>query len=383
MAQLQYTPFMTRIMDQMGESQRRRQSNEMAKSAYMGDQGAMAQLMGTNPQLGMQMQAGKRQGQQQKLQQSRYAQQDRRLASQDARQGRMDIAAGKAAGLQEGRAVAKEGRAVASAQAGQKAAADANAVRDAEIVTKIFERAAMMPNKKMAKELFETATAKLEAVIGPVGEYTDEAYEQGKAAIKAKKDAAKPTKRNTTKVGPYLIDDDTGDIIFEDTTPEKKGKMSQVEAKAMMYLTRMEGSQKELDDLEKEFPNFSTTNPLEAAKGQTNITASPAYQRYMQSAQDWARAKLRFESGAVISEQEAADEAKNYFPQFGDDKTVIAQKVRARKRAEDAIRIVTGDSGVKAKTPTKKDLDKVKSKVAGELSSGVQQVGRFSVEVVK
>lgn len=64
---------------------------------------------------------------------------------------------------------------------------------------------------------------------------------------------------------------------------------------------------------------------------------SPEQQLYKQAADDWIRAKLRKESGAVIGEEEMAREYETYFPQPGDTKQVIAQKEAARKTATSAM----------------------------------------------
>jgi hypothetical protein len=73
-----------------------------------------------------------------------------------------------------------------------------------------------------------------------------------------------------------------------------------------------------------------------------NIARSPGRQLYQQAAEDWVRAKLRQESGAVIAEEEMAREIRTYFPQIGDSQQVIAQKAQARATAIDAMRTASG-----------------------------------------
>lgn len=74
---------------------------------------------------------------------------------------------------------------------------------------------------------------------------------------------------------------------------------------------------------------------------------SPETQMYDQAAQDWIRAKLRKESGAVIGEDEMRQEYATYFPQVGDSDQKIAQKAEARRVATEAMRKSAG----KAYTP--------------------------------
>jgi hypothetical protein len=69
---------------------------------------------------------------------------------------------------------------------------------------------------------------------------------------------------------------------------------------------------------------------------------SPETQKYEQAAQDWVRAKLRKESGAVIGEQEARDEYATYFPMVGDTPEKITQKAEARRVATLAMKKAAG-----------------------------------------
>jgi hypothetical protein len=74
-----------------------------------------------------------------------------------------------------------------------------------------------------------------------------------------------------------------------------------------------------------------------ARSGQSTET-----QQYTQAAQDWIRAKLRKESGAVIGTQEMQDEFNTYFPQVGDSPERITQKAEARRVATLAMQKSAG-----------------------------------------
>jgi hypothetical protein len=69
---------------------------------------------------------------------------------------------------------------------------------------------------------------------------------------------------------------------------------------------------------------------------------TPEQQQFKQAADDWIRAKLRKESGAVIGEDEMKKEFETYFPQIGDGPEVIAQKAQARAVATNAMRASAG-----------------------------------------
>lgn len=73
-----------------------------------------------------------------------------------------------------------------------------------------------------------------------------------------------------------------------------------------------------------------------------NLARNDDRQKYRQAQEDWVRAKLRKESGAVIGEKEMDDEIRTYFPQIGDHDDVIAQKSAARQVAMDAMRQAAG-----------------------------------------
>lgn len=72
---------------------------------------------------------------------------------------------------------------------------------------------------------------------------------------------------------------------------------------------------------------------------------NPTQQRYKQAADDWIRAKLRKESGAVIGADEMAAEYNTYFPQPADSPELIAQKAQARRQAEAQIMQSAGRAG--------------------------------------
>lgn len=67
-------------------------------------------------------------------------------------------------------------------------------------------------------------------------------------------------------------------------------------------------------------------------------TLPEQWQQYRQAGENWIRANLRRESGAVIGADEMAAEFRVYLPQPGDSPAVISQKADARARAEQAMR---------------------------------------------
>lgn len=76
-----------------------------------------------------------------------------------------------------------------------------------------------------------------------------------------------------------------------------------------------------------------------------NYAMSDEGQAYKQAQEDWVRAKLRKESGAVIGANEMVDEVKTYFPQPGDTPATIQQKAASRIEAQRQMATTAGILG--------------------------------------
>ena len=77
-----------------------------------------------------------------------------------------------------------------------------------------------------------------------------------------------------------------------------------------------------------------------------NVGSSTQQQLYRQAQENWVRANLRKESGAVIGADEMNAEIKTYFPQPGDKPENISQKQLARQVTQDAMKTAAGTSYV-------------------------------------
>lgn len=82
-------------------------------------------------------------------------------------------------------------------------------------------------------------------------------------------------------------------------------------------------------------PSAGMTDAM--AQGIVHRNATPMQQKYMNAAQEWIRAKLRKESGAVIGAQEMLDEYNTYFPTAGDSPELIREKDRRRAKATETM----------------------------------------------
>lgn len=118
------------------------------------------------------------------------------------------------------------------------------------------------------------------------------------------------------------------------------------ESNAAGFAQRMERSQAVISGL----PEGSQPGVRAAVAGALPVVGGVAQRRamtaeqqqYKQAADDWIRAKLRKESGAVIGEDEMRKEFETYFPQIGDGPEVIAQKAQARAIATNSMKTSAG-----------------------------------------
>lgn len=122
--------------------------------------------------------------------------------------------------------------------------------------------------------------------------------------------------------------------------------LNDVQAKALLFGTRMQESDKVIKDL----AGKNVTQPglikraaeavpfAGSAMGTlTNWTQSANQQSVEQAQRDFINATLRRESGAVISADEFDNGKKQYFPQPGDSEQVSRQKARNRELATQGI----------------------------------------------
>jgi hypothetical protein len=135
-------------------------------------------------------------------------------------------------------------------------------------------------------------------------------------------------------------------------------KPTEAEQKAAGFSQRMELSSQLINELEGKiaakgqdpsimFPTATSQAfgaiPLVGDYARTKIT-STEQQQYRQAQENWVRANLRKESGAVIGAEEMRDEIRNYFPVPGELPESIAQKQLARQVTQNAMKTAAGTS---------------------------------------
>lgn len=134
------------------------------------------------------------------------------------------------------------------------------------------------------------------------------------------------------------------------STVQGKGQPSEAELVAAGYGQRMAKAEALVNQIgEAGHPTAKTmlaaNTPLlnpSNKRAVERVVMSPQQQMYRQAQEDWVRAKLRKESGAVIAEDEMKREIETYFPQPGDSPEVIRQKAQSRAVAINAMSTASG-----------------------------------------
>ena len=139
-----------------------------------------------------------------------------------------------------------------------------------------------------------------------------------------------------------------------------RGKPTDQQLSAQSFLSRMENASSVIDKLERGGYAPGVMGALAQGVGKVPLIGGvasmatvgagnalvPEWPQYRQAQEEWVRAKLRKESGAVISDSEMEGEIRTYFPQPGDPASLRKQKAMSRQAAERAIAQQAG--GVRA-----------------------------------
>lgn len=139
-------------------------------------------------------------------------------------------------------------------------------------------------------------------------------------------------------------------------TPDTRATQTTVdERKAAGFYERMVNARENIDKLEGGGYSPGERDLLTAGQGIRNYLATPQGQQYRQAQENWVRANLRKESGAVIGPEEMAREIVNYFKQPGDGPEVIEQKRQNRVILEQNMLREAGRALSEQKQPPAKE----------------------------
>lgn len=122
--------------------------------------------------------------------------------------------------------------------------------------------------------------------------------------------------------------------------------------KAIGQLNRMERTEDILSgpELKGYVPSLATTAAARVP-GVGNYMVDANYQKYTQAAREWISGLLRLDSGAAVPETEFERYFRTFFPQPGDDDTVVSQKAEARAWATNSLRGSLGNVAPPRRAP--------------------------------
>jgi len=304
-----YTPFIERNIDKLANAINDGQQKKLAESAYMGDEAAMGQLAGLNPQLAQQIQQGKARDEQQKLQGQAMKQQ------------------------------MKE--------------------RQQEQVTEIAKNAAKMPFDQAAAYAARTAqelgiqapplTPEIHAqFISAFGDKLTKFQEAQLANKDSSRNEITPYQQAQLDIQNRRIDEQSqiNDARINKLENPAEKPLNDSQSKALVFGSRMQEADKIINDMatkgitrKSDLKTVAEGVPLlgGALGALANTAQSDEQQQIEQSQRDFINAVLRRESGASISAPEFDNAKKQYFPSIGDSEAVMKQKAANRALATNSM----------------------------------------------
>ncbi len=114
--------------------------------------------------------------------------------------------------------------------------------------------------------------------------------------------------------------------------------LTEFQVKALSQLSRMDRTEQILQQDFKGYAPGLADVAVDKVPLAGNYMVSEQYQQYKQAAKEWISGLLRLDSGAAVPDSEFTTYFQTFFPQPGDDDTVVAQKADARTAATSALR---------------------------------------------
>lgn len=140
----------------------------------------------------------------------------------------------------------------------------------------------------------------------------------------------------------------------EDGSVTVTPKTSDTSKTAAGYAKRMVDAETRMSEVADKTDQTGLANKVFGGTRFSGYLTDPNYQILRQSQEDWVRAKLRKESGAVIGNDEMEAEIRTYFPQPGEnDPAVIENKAHARQIATEAMIESAGGAYTAREAPLK------------------------------
>jgi hypothetical protein len=147
---------------------------------------------------------------------------------------------------------------------------------------------------------------------------------------------AKPTEDQSKSAG-FAFRMEQASKIFAQPALDKAGNpMLDPKTGKPITLEQAYGQPNKYQSIMRAIPSAGLTT------GIANLSEDVGRQQYRQAQENWVSANLRPESGAVLGTEEIQKEIIKYFPQTSDDAQTIAQKAKARRDTELAVKVRAG-----------------------------------------
>lgn len=169
--------------------------------------------------------------------------------------------------------------------------------------------------------------------------------------------------------------------------------MTEGQSKALIFGSRMRESNAIMDQLAEAGVSalplgYRAASEVPLLGAAVSSNARPEVQMLDQAQRDWLNAVLRRESGAVISEQEFENGARQYFPVPGEDPRTTEQKRRNRMLAEQGVLAEVPEGRRDSVGPNARPAQSRVPKISSEaewraLPKGTRYVDPSGVERVK
>ena len=123
--------------------------------------------------------------------------------------------------------------------------------------------------------------------------------------------------------------------------PRERSIIKGEERKALGFFNRAKDADEAMLPLEEEISGLALPDQFRL-RFAPNVAQTPSMQLYRQSQRAFSEARLRRESGAVITQHELDSDSKTYFAQPGDSPELIQRKREARKVVLDNLKFQSG-----------------------------------------
>ena len=125
--------------------------------------------------------------------------------------------------------------------------------------------------------------------------------------------------------------------------PRERSLIKGQERTSLGFYNRAKDASEAMLPLEEEIAGLALPDQFRL-RFAPNLVQTPSMQLYRQAQRAFSEARLRRESGAVITQHELDSDSKTYFAQPGDSPKTVERKRQARQKVLDALKFQSGNA---------------------------------------